>query len=210
MSSRKILVASIILSCCSPIMARAQCDQCSNGSGDIRVVRIPAGLPAEDMFCTAAGSDFEIDLGAYDWTSNPAWTIHVYDCSTSGQLLPDHSIGLITLRGDPEGLESIHLLVAGESQTWDPNPRSDLAEGAVNFSGVHVNEVNVLNKTTASVAIAGDITQVATAPAGLHANAFVRLQARGRDGGTLRLGGEIDAPSSRKALGFRVRLRLAK
>ncbi len=97
---------------------RGQCASCVAGSGDIRVVRVPsafgqpgAGAP-EDLFCTSVGTDFTINLASYSWTSVD-WVIHVYDCASSSA--PIHNIGKVTLNGDPTGINSLAVLIAGPS-----------------------------------------------------------------------------------------------
>lgn len=193
MSSLKCLVASLLVALCSSNAALAQCDNCTSGSGDIRVVRIPSGGTPEEMFCTSASADFAIYLDNYNWSASSDWVIHIFDCATSVQL-PSHSIGLISFVGTPETTPTLRVLVAAAGQAPELNVRTHLDEGAIDFSGISVANVDLRAKITASVAISGNLAQVATAPAGLEANAFGRVQVEGVDAGGQRLGGVIDAP----------------
>ncbi|MBX3382592.1 MAG: hypothetical protein KF864_03685 [Phycisphaeraceae bacterium] len=135
------------------------------------------GTP-QDLFCTAAGTDFTINLAAYSWSTDD-WVIHIYDCASP----TSNSIGKITITGDPSGLSSLAVMIAGSGWSWSDN-RDDLitSSGCVNFSGLTIDDLDVRAKTRVSVAIAGDLTQVHTSPAGIHANQIVRIQAEGRAG----------------------------
>jgi|GEM_PF-5473144 len=174
----------------------AQCTSCASGSGWVRVVRIPssAGVPGagtpQDLFCTSDGADFTINLAAYSWSTDD-WVIHIYDCASSST--PTHSIGKVTINGDPSGITSLAVLVGGSAQVWDDRPGEPLLRGCVNFSGLTISDEDVRAKTRVSVAISGDIEQVHTATAGIHANQIVRLQCEGRDGGSSTwIGGNIE------------------
>lgn len=193
MGFSRILASSVLLSFVAANSAFAQCADCQSGSGDIRVVRVPEGGAPEDLFCASGATDLTINLDAYDWSSSAAWVIHVFDCATS-QSTPTQNLGKLTINGDPQDLSSLRVLVAGAAATWTNVSTTVLDTAVVNFSGLEISDPDLLVRTTASVAVSGDITQVATEPAGLHANAFVRVQARGRDGGTERLGGSINGP----------------
>lgn len=67
--------------------AAGQCTSCVSGSGWVRVVRIPSavGIPGagtpQNLFCTAAGADFTINLAAYSWNRrvapNVSWCEYV-------------------------------------------------------------------------------------------------------------------------------------
>ncbi|MBX3382870.1 MAG: hypothetical protein KF864_05115 [Phycisphaeraceae bacterium] len=136
------------------------------------------GTP-QDLFCTAAGTDFTINLAAYSWSTDD-WVIHVYDCASSST--PTQSIGKISIIGDPAGIISLAIFVAGSNDLWSESEVTGLTNAAVNFSGLTIDDPDVRAKTRVSVAIAGDLTQVHTASAGIHANQIVRIQAEGRAG----------------------------
>lgn len=168
--------------------AQAQCDSCGTGSGWIKIVRIPSagGIPGagtpQPLFCVSDTTDFAIDLNSYSWSTDN-WVIHIYDCA-SGAGSPTHHIGKVTISGDPSGITSLAVLVAGAGQVWDDRVTEPLLRGCIDFGGLEISDSDVLAKTRCSIAISGDLTQVDTATPGLHANSFVRIQAEGRDGGS--------------------------
>lgn len=182
--------------------AWGQCTGCATGAGDIRVVRIPAGGTGTpvDMFCTAAGADFAIDLASHSWSTDD-WVIHVYDCTT-GTTTPVHHIGKITITGDPSGITSLAILIADENQSWTESNDTPLDAGCIDFGGIEITDPDVLAKTRASVSMSGALTQVDTAAPGLHANQFVRVQVEGRDGGSgTWIGGVIEGDIVAEASG---------
>lgn len=173
--------------------ARAQCTSCPSGqSGDIKVVRVPLfGGLEEVLACQPAATDFTISLAGRSW-NNDHWVLRIYDCASTS--LPTHDIGRVTIIGNPSDLASLAVLVASPTQVWEESPIEPLNPGAVDFGGLAVSEPNVLAKTRASVAIAGDITRVGTSTVDpdVRVNQIVRIQVEGLTTGTITTGGSID------------------